>query len=203
MYCYVPRFQIAKSLKCPSVTIPPWCITHRSNSLSQQKEYHPLQPQKIWVILLKLHMKWWWSMVEAHLYIIRSHWKAIWNDAYTIPQWVDLRENLQETIDFPVKDRIFLYFFFLLNQSIEYLKKTLAPNFHRFSRPVPPQLGPQCFRPPRRRDHAHGGHWRQTAPGGPAVAEQDAGSGRAGARGKSGAVRKKPFCYYRKTIRKP
>ena len=33
-------------------------------------------------------------------------------------QWVDLRENLQENIDFPMKYRIFPYFF-SLNQSIE------------------------------------------------------------------------------------
>ena len=33
-------------------------------------------------------------------------------------QWVDLRENLQETIDFPMKYGIFLYFF-PENQSID------------------------------------------------------------------------------------
>ena len=39
----------------------------------------------------------------------------------SVNQWVDLRENLQETIDFPMKYGIFLSFFPETNQLITYL----------------------------------------------------------------------------------
>jgi hypothetical protein len=49
-----------------------------------------------------------------------------------INQWIDLRENLQETIEFPIKYGVFLNF--PLNQSIE--SSFVAPCSSRFPHPT-------------------------------------------------------------------
>ena len=51
---------------------------------------------------------------SGHIVYVGSYLKLVGG----LEQWVDLRENLQENIDFPMKNRIFLFFFPKTNQLI-------------------------------------------------------------------------------------